>query len=57
MFYMNRCEVWLVGEGVRESPTHQTANTDAYKTCHTAYTAVSLRKKSRGSKHAGDNRN
>ena len=36
------------------SPIHQTAHTDAYKTYHTAYTAVSLRTKPRRSKHVGE---
>ena len=49
--------VWWVGECVRDSPTHQTANTDARKTSHAAYTAVSLRMNPRVSKDVGDNRN
>jgi len=39
------------------SPTHHIAHTDAYKTYHTAYTTLSLRKNPQRSKHLGDKRN
>jgi len=39
---------------LKHSPIHQTAHTDTCTTYHTAYTAVSLRMNSRGSKHVGD---
>jgi len=56
MFYMERCEQ-RVFESPIHSPIHQTAHNDACKTYHTAYTTVSLRMNTRGSKHVGDNRN
>jgi hypothetical protein len=40
-----------------ETPVHQTAHNDACKTYNTANTNVSLRMKSRGSKHVADKRN
>jgi len=41
---------------VFETPIHKTAHNDAYKT-YTANTNISLRVKSRGSKHVADKRN
>jgi hypothetical protein len=52
MFYMHRCE-----QSGGEECVFQTAHTDACKTYHTAYIAVSLKMNSRVSKRVGDNRN
>ena len=49
--------VWWRGGRRTPSPTHQNANTDACKTYHTAYTAVSLRMNRQGSKHVAENTN
>jgi len=56
VFYMHQCE--QCGEQSRtHSSACQTAHTDACKTFHNAYAAVSLRMNPRGSKHVGDTRN
>jgi hypothetical protein len=56
MFYKHRCEQSGGQENVFETP-RQIAHTDVCKTYHTAYTAISLRMNTRGSKHVGDIRN
>jgi len=56
MFYMHRCEQSGGQESVFETRTHS-AHTDPCKTYRTTYTTVSLRMKTRVSKHVGDNRN